>query len=107
MQIGRVQLFAARSQRVRLATLALIVGVGAGLGAVAFRHTITALTRLFSGHVDYSAVGHASNPHVQGLGRWFVIGAPVVAGLIYGPLVQRFAKEARGHGVPEVMVAVA
>jgi CIC family chloride channel protein len=107
MQIGTVQLFAARSQRARLATLALIVGVGAGFGAVAFRHMITALTRLFSGHVDYSAVGHASNPHVQGLGRWFVIGAPVVAGLIYGPLVQRFAKEARGHGVPEVMVAVA
>jgi CIC family chloride channel protein len=107
MQIGAVQLFAARSQRTRLATLALSVGLGAGLGAVAFRHMITALTRLFSGHVDYSAVGHASNPHVQGLGRWFVILAPVVAGLIYGPLVQRFAREARGHGVPEVMVAVA
>jgi CIC family chloride channel protein len=31
----------------------------------------------------------------------------VVAGLIYGPLIQRFAREARGHGVPEVMLAVA
>jgi CBS domain-containing protein len=31
----------------------------------------------------------------------------VVAGLIYGPLVQKFAPEARGHGVPEVMYAVA
>jgi CIC family chloride channel protein len=107
MQVGAVQVFAARSQRTRLASLALLVGVGAGLGAVAFRHMITALTRLFSGHVDYSAVGHASNPHLQGLGRWFVILVPVVAGLIYGPLVQRFAREARGHGVPEVMVAVA
>ena len=28
-------------------------------------------------------------------------------GLLYGPLVYRFAREARGHGVPEVMVAVA
>ena len=100
-------MFAARSQRTRLGVLALIVGLGAGLGAVAFRHMITALTRLFSGHVDYSAVGHASNPHVQALGRYFVILAPVVAGLIYGPLVHRFAREARGHGVPEVMVAVA
>ena len=33
--------------------------------------------------------------------------APVVAGAIYGPLVYRFAREARGHGVPEVMLAVA
>ena len=32
--------------------------------------------------------------------------APVVGGLIYGPLVSRFAPEARGHGVPEVMLAV-
>ena len=32
---------------------------------------------------------------------------PVVGGLLYGPLVQRFAREARGHGVPEVMLAVA
>ena len=32
--------------------------------------------------------------------------APVVGGLIYGPLIARFAREARGHGVPEVMLAV-
>jgi CIC family chloride channel protein len=41
------------------------------------------------------------------IGPWFVLVAPVVAGLLYGPLVQRFAHEARGHGVPEVMLAVA
>ena len=33
--------------------------------------------------------------------------APVVGGLLYGPLIYRFAREARGHGVPEVMLAVA
>lgn len=32
--------------------------------------------------------------------------APAVGGLIYGPLVHRFAPEARGHGVLEVMYAV-
>jgi chloride channel protein, CIC family len=26
---------------------------------------------------------------------------------LYGPLIYRFAREARGHGVPEVMIAVA
>jgi CIC family chloride channel protein len=30
----------------------------------------------------------------------------VIGGLIYGPLIARFAGEARGHGVPEVMLAV-
>ena len=45
--------------------------------------------------------------YVPWLGIWFVVLAPVVGGLIYGPLIQRFAPEARGHGVPEVMLAVA
>ena len=38
---------------------------------------------------------------------WFVLIVPVIAAVIYGPLIYRFAREARGHGVPEVMVAVA
>jgi chloride channel protein, CIC family len=32
---------------------------------------------------------------------------PIIGGLLYGPLIYRFAGEARGHGVPEVMIAVA
>ena len=90
-----------------LIALALAVGVGAGLGAVAFRYLIVALTGVFSGHDDYSALGHVANPHVPGLGIWFIVLAPAVGGLLYGPLVSRFAPEARGHGVPEVMLAVA
>ena len=42
--------------------LALLVGVGAGLGAVAFRYMILGFTYLFTGHDDFSAAGHASNP---------------------------------------------
>ncbi len=86
--------------------LALLVGVGAGLGAVAFRYMIVGFTYLFTGHHDFSAAGHASNPLISGAGIWFVLAVPVVGGLIYGPLVSRFAPEARGHGVPEVMYAV-
>ena len=86
--------------------LALVTGVGAGLGAVAFRYMILGVTHLFTGHRDYSAAGHAPNPLVPGLGIWFVVLAPVIGGLIYGPLIARFAPEARGHGVPEVMLAV-
>jgi CIC family chloride channel protein len=86
--------------------LALLVGVGAGLGAVAFRYMILGVTYLLTGHNDFSAAGHASNPLLSGVGIWFVVAVPVVGGLIYGPLVSRFAPEARGHGVPEVMYAV-
>ncbi|WP_354531435.1 chloride channel protein [Nakamurella sp. UYEF19] len=87
--------------------LALLVGAGAGGGAIVFRWLIRVFTLALSGHEDYAGLGPVPNAHVPGLGRWFVLLAPVVAGLLYGPLVHFFAREARGHGVPEVMFAVA
>ncbi len=87
--------------------LAVVVGAGAGAGSVVFRWCIKTFTRLLSGHADYSASPGAGNPHVPWLGPYFVLLTPVIGGLLYGPLVHRFAREARGHGVPEVMVAVA
>jgi chloride channel protein, CIC family len=90
-----------------LQLLAVLVGVGAGLGAVAFRWLIVLATWALSGHGDYAATPGRPDPYLPGLGRWFVLAAPVVAGLCYGPLVYLFAREARGHGVPEVMYAVA
>lgn len=87
--------------------LAMLVGAGTGLGSLAFRWCIETFTRFFSGHDDYAAAPGSSNPHVSWLGPFFVLAMPVVGGLLYGPLVNRFAKEARGHGVPEVMLAVA
>ena len=96
-----------RSSNSGLLLLAVLVGAGAGGGAVVFRWLISTFTELFTGHPDYAGLGPVANPHVAGLGRWFVIFAPVVAGLLYGPLVYFFAREARGHGVPEVMYAVA
>ncbi|WP_425842099.1 chloride channel protein [Streptomyces fractus] len=87
--------------------LAVLVGAGAGLGSIVFRWCIQTFTRLFSGHADYAAAPGSANPHVPWLGPFFVLVTPVIGGLLYGPLVNRFAKEARGHGVPEVMLAVA
>ncbi|WP_349258256.1 chloride channel protein [Stackebrandtia sp.] len=86
--------------------LAVFVGAGAGGGSIVFRWLIMTFTRLFTGHDDYSDAHGAANSLVPGLGAYFVLLAPVVGGLVYGPLVDRFAKEARGHGVPEVMLAV-
>lgn len=86
--------------------LSLVIGAGAGLGAVAFRYMILGFTYAFTGHRDYGALGHAHNPQLPSLGIWFVVLTPAIGGLIYGPLVAKFAPEARGHGVPEVMLAV-
>ncbi|MFE6888068.1 chloride channel protein [Streptomyces sp. NPDC057694] len=87
--------------------LAVLVGAGAGVGSIVFRWCIQTFTRIFSGRADYAAAPGSGNPHVPWLGPFFVLVVPVVGGLLYGPLVNRFAKEARGHGVPEVMLAVA
>lgn len=96
-----------RTSDTGLLVVALAIGAGAGLGAVAFRWLIVTFTQLFTGHQDYSLAGHAKDPGLPFLGLWFVVLAPAVAGLLYGPLVYFFAREARGHGVPEVMYAVA
>ena len=90
-----------------LVMLALLVGTGAGAGAVLFRYLILGFTEVFTGHRDYSAAPHTANGLVPSLGMWFVLVVPVVGGLLYGPVVHFFAREARGHGVPEVMYAVA
>lgn len=94
--------------RAILIALSLVVGAGAGLGAVAFRWLIASATQLFTGTRDYAAThDHPPHPWLPWLGPWFIVLAPVVGGLLYGPLVSFFAREARGHGVPEVMDAVA
>ncbi len=90
-----------------LVPLALVVGCGAGAGAVLFRYLILWCTELFTGHSAYGAHGRVLNPNVSGLGIYFVVLVPVIGGLIYGPMIDRWAKEARGHGVPEVMLAIA
>jgi CIC family chloride channel protein len=97
---------ALRTSNSGLLALSLTVGAAAAGFAVLFRWLIRIFTLLLSGHPDYAAVPGSANPSLPGLGRWFVVLAPVVAGLLYGPLVHFFAREARGHGVPEVMFAV-
>ena len=93
--------------RLGLALMALIVGAGAGLAAAGFRWLIYAFTWLATGYTQFGQQGHAPSLHLPALGIFFVLVVPVLGGLLYGPLIQRFAPEARGHGVPEVMLAVA
>jgi CIC family chloride channel protein len=93
--------------RLGLVVMALVAGAGAGLGAALFREMIFGATWLVTGHNQFGQQGHSASTHLPGLGIWFVLIVPVLGGLVYGPLIYRFAREARGHGVPEVMLAVA
>lgn len=95
-----------RGSRLGLVVMSLVVGAAGGLGAVAFRWLIFAFTWIATGREQFGQQGRVASLHLPFLGFWFLLLIPVVGGLLYGPLIQRFAKEARGHGVPEVMLAV-
>ena len=56
---------------------------------------------------QFGQQGRVASAHLPWLGPAFFVVIPAVGGLVYGPLIYRFAREARGHGVPEVMIAVA
>jgi chloride channel protein, CIC family len=90
-----------------MVALAIVVGLGGGLGAVAFRYLVYGATWIITGNEQYGLLAGQPSSHVPWMGRWFLLAAPIVGGLVFGPLIQRFAREARGHGVPEVMLAVA
>jgi len=77
---------------------ALVVGVGAGIGAYVFRQLIDLITRISFVHI----AGFLSP-----ITPFQYILIPAAGGLIVGVLIYKYAQEAKGHGVPEVMEAVA
>lgn len=76
----------------------IVVGAGTGLGAVLFIALIALLQRFF-----FDGVGTL----LGFLGRGALIFIPAAGGLLAGPIIAYFASEAKGHGVPEVMQAIA
>ena len=85
------------SETLVMVTFAIVVGVGAGLGTIVFVRMIAFFNNIFFG-----------GGSLLGLpGTTYVILLPVLGGLIVGPLVHFVAPEAKGHGVPEVLTAIA
>ncbi len=88
-----------------LSLLAILTGIVAGFGAVAFRGLIAFVHNLlFLGKLSST---YESNLHTLP-SPWgpFVILVPVVGAVCVAFLVKNFAPEAKGHGVPEVMDAI-
>lgn len=84
-----------------MAFLGVIVGLAGGFGAVGFRYLINFIQTVSYGSPDELLQVVTSLP-------WYrVVWVPAAGGLIVGPLIYFFAREAKGHGVPEVMESVA
>lgn len=81
-----------------LLVTAILVGGGTGLGAVGFIKLITVVQKFFF---------EGGEQTLGFLGRGLFILIPTVGGLLAGPIISFFASEAKGHGVPEVMQAIA
>jgi CIC family chloride channel protein len=82
-------------------TLAIFIGLLGGFGAIGFRLLIRAFQGIFYG------LGPDLVEIVSSIPWYGKILIPAIGGLVFGPMIFFFAREAKGHGVPEVMEAVA
>jgi len=84
------------TEHIRLTLLAVLIGFLAGLASVLFKFMIQFFQTLFW-KVPNIITAVSSQP-------WHLtILIPVAGGLIIGPIIYYGAREAKGHGVPEIM----
>ena len=80
--------------------VAAVVGIVGGYGAILFRLMVQFFQEFTIGRGENVV---ALLAHVPWWKTWLL---PVVGGLVVGPLIYHLAREAKGHGVPEVIDAV-
>ena len=93
----------ANNEYVLMACMAAVIGILGGYGAVGFRWLIGFFQSLFFSHQGRSGILEA----ILSLPWYARLIPPVIGGAVVGPMVYFLAREAKGHGVPEVMEAVA
>jgi len=81
--------------------LASLIGIVGGCGAVGFRTLILLIQSVALGESDNVLEAVIALPWY---GKFFI---PSIGGMVVGPLIYFLGKETKGHGVPEVMEAVA
>ncbi len=80
--------------------LSIVVGLLGGIGAYGVKLLISYFKKLFWGN-DINFLTILNSFH-----HWEIILVPTIGGLLVGPIIYWGAKEAKGHGVPEVMEAL-
>lgn len=100
-QVRRLHETLRQSEQIYMVLVSLVVGLLAGFCAVGFRLLIQALNRLAWQQGPYTL------EHLAALPFWWKLVVPAIGGLVVGSIIFYFAREAKGHGVPEVMEAVA
>ena len=99
-----------------MVTVAVACGLAGALGAIVFRFLIRFMQAAFfegaegiAGLFEEGLLAETSDPLAvaRSLAWYWRLLIPAAGGLIVGPLIYFFAREAKGHGVPEVMEAVA
>jgi CIC family chloride channel protein len=104
------------SEHVTIVLVAILVGVVSAFGAVAFRWAIRLVTEVSFDWLP-AGLGIAEGPipsttedprEAAAALPWFwLLTVPALGAAIAAPLIYYFAREAKGHGVPEVMESIA
>jgi CIC family chloride channel protein len=82
------------SEHLFMIIIPIIIGLLGGLGAIVLRSLIHLFQAILWGNEEYAA-------------NWYLtILIPAVGAVIVGMIIYFFSKEAKGHGVPEVMEAI-
>jgi len=90
-----------KSEQIFVIVVAIFIGLLGGFGAVGFRYLIRIVQRISYGDWNYTLDLVRSIP-------WYMkVIIPASGGICVGLIVYFFAREVKGHGVPEVMEAVA
>jgi len=89
------------TEHIFMVIMAIIIGLVGGFGAVGIQLLIKVFEKIFWGSPELTIEFLATVPF------YVKILAPAIGGLLVGFIVYYYAREAKGHGVPEVMEAIA
>jgi CIC family chloride channel protein len=89
------------SDHLYMVVLACVIGAGGGFAAVALRRMIDGGNWICWTQATYTL------DFIRTLPVWWKIGVPTIGMFLCALIVHYFSREAKGHGVPDVMEAVA
>ncbi len=100
LSLRRIHAELRRTEHIYMVLVALVIGLLGGLASVGFRELISLGQRASWWQTENLV------DHIRQLPWWWKVGVPTLGGLCVGLITFYFAREAKGHGVPEVMEAV-